>query len=954
MKHILNLVIGMLCMSGQRLVSEQLHVEYAETKREFNFSGESPKVLWRFDSLCLRIFNSMKRLVHAVKLTTIATALLFCATLAMVSITAVGVLAVMDVTVFPETLTITGVALGVANAPNKKENTMKTTTTPGFITWLKDLAPEMADSDLFMKIRVQSVRVIRGMLRVTTTTIPDAVTGKEVPLVITKKCLWDYLGLDTKFKMYHASAPLWDRTAESTRKRALLSLWARTDSNGKKWLPFGSGLKGEAKWNQRITRVKFYMVHENSVFAQIFAGAADLMGYGSLLLSDARYYTKESTLVLSREELNTIVGYEVGNNGHCYVRDRVFADLKQKYEINRNLTGIQFRAAIQDEDGAVLAIAKGVQISGRYTDEEFTELFGKEYDSVLIRGDQIKVNPEAAISGVWKYTFTDTVERKYSLPFVWELNMFLSDVKDVVAYSSEAMSAAMEALKELISTREGLIAFIDRKVASRVDAMKPVVVERKLLACLVSNIPKDFVWVKKQTLKIILGEAHRIVKSCGIEGWGQLCLTDNKLFQVSRRFISSAVAYLLGSDDDGDLIGSFWNNEIRKIAYFRFPCISGIVVVDMPSKLVGKYPDHFPKMVELFDKYGETLSISRDDLETEAIELKLANVRVLAKRLLSGLGIGRATVAQYRFLSLGKTDLARLAGLAIETDTISIKKKVTNGVECPRQSKETRDSVNTEFMGFARKVPASWKQVLETETFPETTKEAVLLNRGVALMQALYKEQRTVPVSVLDSYIEWGDYVGGNNVSERTEAVYDTYLQNIVPILKWAEKHSIDDEEVFTLLQPMLRSLETYGETLSLVELRALVGYVSDKAGPENTGAFVIHTCGSRLLDVFGVHPSVDSAMFVRPEKVSHVANYRLRVSSTKETDVAALNEVRDSFRVIDQHTCVIGEQQFMLSPEDRLTGWPGHITLTKVGVAVLKGRVRSRSAILYLRAVGS
>jgi hypothetical protein len=858
-------------------------------------------------------------------------------------------------------IAIAGGAITTSINKNKKESKMKTSMSEELVAWLKDIViTPWTDLKYGFELTVKSMKVVRGRVKLTQTMSKDPITSKLVPLKVVKQCLLDYLGLDIDkigLELFHSSSKLWDKNQEITRNRGLKALWSRGD------LVFGSALKGEIKWNQSLHRVKFYMAKSKGLFAQIFKSAADLMSYGTLLLSQAPFYRELMTKVVTKSELDEMVRnylkldseFTIGNDGSCYIRRDVYSEISEAFKLPF-IGALQFRAASNVDTLEKMTISKGVQDALRWTDQEFTDLFGDKYSAVLVVGDQIKVNKESASNGLWQFAFTYLRDKRYALPSMWETTMYLKDTPEVRTHLSETMIAQLEALAFLVATRRGKIAYVDKQLSKKAALGENTREYTKLMAALLSNLPSDYKWSKIQLAKMMRGQIHRIIKSQGIEAHGQLALIDNYASIYTRRYISALIAEAIGADDDGDIIGLFWSNSLGKAAYFRYPCISGIVVIDIPNCMIGKYPDHEPDMVDLYDKYGVNLHISRNELKGKPIALALKHVRILALKLLSGLGIGLSTVAQFRFIALGEYKLAALAGLSIESGAISIKKEVDQ-IACPKVTQEMRDKVDTKFMSFTRSAPESWEKLVEIEPFKEDTKEAYWVNLGIAKAVELYKEFMSTAVhpSVAGLYIDWDENIGGVAVTSRSAEVYDTYIVNIVELLEKKELKLLDEEEFDALIHPILSSVESYGATLTLTELKALVNYASEKAGPKNTGAFIIHAAGARILDVFGAWEEAN-VVFEHSERASKIGNYRIRVTSTKAVDVNTLRASKETFKVLNQDACSIAGIEYKLSAEDKCgNGWPiGKLELRHIGVVKGLNGIRKNSAILYIRSDAS
>ena len=719
--------------------------------------------------------------------------------------------------------------------------------------------------------------------------VPATGPDVKVPLVLDKHCVASVGNLPLQgLRYYHVQIPKAKDDVKSVAKREQALLGIRLFLKNNALVPFGS-IKVDKKGRSKFYALPLNMAskYANNVgeflpyFHKVFTDCKEVGIYRVKVVEPATF---DAEGVAKHNELFSL-GVDDHNDGCGLVRPSIGCT--------------QFQGVPTANIGGKLPIAKGFLDSCLFdSDADWDDEFG-DVDIVLFKKDQIKTFSDIADDGLWVVGFTWMNGREIPHPFHWELTQFLhwnDEVKDVLKSS---IDKAIKALFDQVSTKEGLREYISAKIKANIEAGYDVKIQMKVIAMLYSKATHNFKWVKQQVASMILGDVWKITKNNGVVGHGIPLLTSDELAKVDPRYTPYDVTRATGGDNDGDYIVYIVNKSLRKMLYWRFPVVAGPVLRDIPSSLMDSVEDLHPEIVELFVKYGYSLSFSRDDIQKERNVDSLDTAYKVAIEIIKGEGIGNNTMILKRMLSAyGESlndvllelsdeqclELAFSATQGIEMGAIALKYKVKgDAVKSAFPPKGTSRLFPLVFAKVGK--PMTWDSIVpileRLQTVPEERAKYSLDIEPdselyvYALTQALDSHKTFMEDVVTPSEMkEYVELTGIPSIHDIREAVrmlkkygqaMRTAYEKYAPSTGDSDATTIAKEkELYAALNLIVKALENYGKTISIEALCfSCFKFLGDTSG---TGSAAIHMAGNRIFKVFGKDPNAGNAYVDLPE----------------------------------------------------------------------------------------
>jgi len=727
-----------------------------------------------------------------------------------------------------------------------------------------------------------------GKLVIRPVTIPDPLNkDREIPLVLDKLCLAAGANLEAKgvdfskhLRYFHCYIGKGDADP-----RMLLTLQKFWDREGV--VPFGNGLKPDENG-----RVKFFTLPSDVaalVFGENIEGewsterseATGLIAYGTGVLSEARKYRHLRCLVLSREELEEKMGYWPGIDGSGYIRPGETCQVR----------GLQ-----NMKDGSI-AFFKGVLDDGRFSNKEFDELFGVEWDAVIIRGDMIKINSDIARSGLWVVAYTHLTDRAYEIPFMWELTQFVSPHGKVREVFKGRIKSEIRKVYQRYSDKRSAVAHLIRKIEDALAGEKhdAIVLDTKLLLMLISAAPMNQSWIQAQLDRYMLIDMVRAVRSYGVIAYGQLCLIDDREWKKNPRYISIETAAKLGADTDGDLIGRLLDKSSRKALYFRYPVVDMPAIVDLGvvDTDLSECEDVHPEIIDIYQEFGVKFGFSRNDLKSEKIIEPISHAPLMAMSLIKGTNVapdrelaasleahgiwntgvssvGANTVWFKRLMSHfhatpedAREMLEKFVASAqeeVEYVTVGFKKYV-HGLSRASWDKETHEAYKklrkvlreTYSLSYRSFNPKTWDQVSLLKY--EDDFDAELYNYGIGLMLEAHKHWKSKAKAPVETRV-YTHTAADTNVSKAfMDRIKDARNIWNSGIGLWRKEK--DEDKKALIMKRLIASVRSLSETMTVGEKALAVeyDYHTRSNSATYTGAFGVHLAGEHILDIFGIDP---------------------------------------------------------------------------------------------------
>ena len=482
--------------------------------------------------------------------------------------------------------------------------------------------------------RLQQIVVGKtGVCKVVDVTVAGA-DGKTEAIKIEKRCMGSYIGLPKPEYFIF----------DKKNKKDSIAAKAMWDSNN--WAVFGNGLKGDDAHNS-----KFY-AYECGVARRILGNSAgDWSAYGSKLFTDLKFVKEAEALVVTYtdyvERLRKIGFYgeiqEPGNDGSAVARHDFVP--KTKGFVHDQIVAVpnqNWKEMYDNGEVLNISLCKGALDTLLVTNDQFDAAFGFDTEVVLIKKDMIKVNYDVAVSGSWLIGFTWNTEKPFTMALQWEGTQFLGTDPEVKQYLLDQQAQAIEKANDLFSTKEKVIEYLGFQIDDKEDA----IVETKLLAAILSDLPYEFAWIQKQIQDMRIREVFNAIACYGIQAKGQVLCTDNVHSNTSVRYMSKEDALSIGGDNDHDLFGYFVNNALGKIVLMRYPMVGGFTVRDIPANV--HVDDHFPGFVELVIKHAMRVPFNRNMIKdnplTKRIMKDVEYTRHIARKIVGESGIGFNTI----------------------------------------------------------------------------------------------------------------------------------------------------------------------------------------------------------------------------------------------------------------------------------------------------------------------
>lgn len=665
-------------------------------------------------------------------------------------------------------------------------------------------------------------------------------------------------------------------------------------------------------------RTKFYTlkISEASRYAD---NCGELMPYFHKLLTDCKavgfYNVKLVNPAVKDAEGNVLVPNDLADYAVCDHNDGAGLgrpSLAPKDGLVRQVQAIPVSCISGTEK---VPVAKGLLDFGMFeNDADWDAAFGVDVDFIIFRGDMIKTFSDLADDGLWVVGWTWMTGKSIDYPFHWEVSQFHSNPEELHKVLTPISDKAVDGLFSLISTKRGMLSYISEKIIKLTERGVDAPIQMKVIGMLMSNATERFTWTKSQISKMVLSDVFNIAKASGVFGEGIPCLTNDLLSGTDPRYLSKFVTRALGADNDGDYIVRLVNKKLGKMMFWRFPVVSGPVIVDIPEGLINQLEDRHPEVVASFDEYGFDLEFSRDDIEkhrnidplNECFETMESiingealgeNTNLLA-RLLHGLRQTKATAKKLlgwssnRFLADAKS-----AAFLIELAAIALKYKVS-GVDSVYGPRGLKALFPLAFAKY-KKAPKDWKGVVkviddlskEVTTFltvegytyrgKVATKGKLFvaagdahigkhhIKKGATLLKMVvpmeWDSKRYVHAlkNAVDAYEAWRSDVVSCKAMRRYIQLGDVAItQNKVDRAAGAlsrfgmslteayDTYAHDSDELKTAVSAIIKACESYGARLSLDELKMAIWMYYAKTS--GTGASGVHMAGNRLFQVFG------------------------------------------------------------------------------------------------------
>jgi len=897
-----------------------LYWNLRDSERDFNYCSETNQVWGFLQSIGRRISNALR--------VSCAIAKKHSKTLLLLALGGVGLLFYASSSGGSEMLLGAAGFMGSPNSkdPNKKERKMNAKrildrgkalgdkAVSKLISALFNTAVGYFDSSRMTKIAVLTLKFLPvNTVELPVTTPKVGSPGEEEPLILgtednPKRCVYSSSTLSfDSLKYFHISLPSGDDTeSRAKRDHMVMNLTQHLIDND--LVPFGS-LKRDKKG-----RTKFYVLSRKE--AEMYSSdTGAFLPYFHKLLTDCEMVRKFNVRVVNPAKFDKDGNVIEHNELHSYGVD----DRNDGAGLIRPCLGDrQFQAIPADVVDSKLPIAKGFLDSKLIKDDKaWKSMFG-DVDIIIYRDDQIKCFSDLAANGEWIVGFTYMDGGDIPYPFHWECTQFLRLTEEVFSVLAKSSKAAMKALFDQVSTKEGLRDYISAKISHAVRMGWDAKIQMKVLAMLYTKATHRFVWVKRQIESMLLGDVWKITKSYGVFGRGIPLLTNDLMSNIDPRYVPYWVARAVGGDNDGDYIVYIANRASKKMLYWRFPVVGGLVVRDIPQSLLdakdketGEYllKDLHPEIVDLYVKYAmDVPEFSRNDIIKERNTDPLNEAVYTAEDIMLGEDIGTNTNNLKRLLSSLGENTYELCGyddkdaliadihkamICIESGAIALKYHV-DGVSAPILSKAMYTLYPMEYTKAPK--PSSW----------------VAVNKIIAKLDSGVKEfdSRLYSISLKEATLLFDGFMKDTISTKRMARMVDrTGLRPSITQVKAAnlflkdigiafrgvfEKYEgteDNDEMLKAELSKVVRAAESYGKTLDLDTLKtAIYQYLRDTKG---TGACAVHMASDRIPEVFGwegpdnltvelPEPKVGAVLLTAFRKGSDIPFDELKVSSGK------------------------------------------------------------------------
>ena len=762
------------------------------------------------------------------------------------------------------------------------------------------------DSDRLVEIAVKTLKFMPVNTREESvmTPVPGS-PDDEQPLVLEKRCVYGSSSLEFKtLKYFHVNLPSGnDKESVVKRDHAIMNLVQHLMNND--MVPFGS-LKRDSKG-----RTKFYVLDRKE--AEVYSThTGDFLPYFHKLFTDCEFVGKFNVRVVEPAEFD-----EDGNViKHNELYDYGVDDRNDGAGLCRPCLGDhQFQGVPAHVIDSKLPIAKGYLDSKIIKDESTWDAIFGDVDIIIFKRDQIKCFSDIAEDGEWVVGFTWMKGETIAYPYHWELTQFLELNGNVYNVLATAGKNALKVLFDQVSTKEGLRAYISKKIDDAINRGIGATIKMKVLAMLYTTASHRFIWVKRQIESMILGDVWRTTKSYGITGHGIPLLTNDVLAETDPRYVPFDIAKAVGGDNDGDYIVYMVNKTLGKMLYYRFPVVGGPVIRDIPDTLYDALDDHHPDIVELHVKYGlEVPEFSRNDIIKERNTDPLDEAVYAAEDIMSGEDIGTNTNNLKRLLSAlgentyelcGYTKESLIAAIhqamkCIEAGAIALKYHV-DGISAPVLTKELYELYPMEYTKLAKiHKPSSWTMVNKLIAGLESGKKefdsvlySTILKEATVLFDGFMRD--TISTKRMARYID----IRGINISKKAVTEAHDFLKSIGIAMRGIfEKYGSPDGDADKMdellaaeLSLVVKAAERYGAELDLDTLKiAIYRYLRTTKG---TGACAVHMAGNRIFEVFGKdapdnvelelpEPKVGAVLLTAFRKGSDIPFDKLNVSTGK------------------------------------------------------------------------
>jgi len=715
--------------------------------------------------------------------------------------------------------------------------------------------------------------------------ITDISTGSKRPMVVEKKCIAAILGL-----------PAPDYTCFYVRDEATVmgveAYWHQQDI-----IPFGSGLKAS-----KDGMCKFYS-YPTDVAIKIYGdNGAEISAYGNKLFTDLKYAKDLMCKVVTMEELIDILGYDPGFDGSGYIR------MSACPKGHRQVVGVPANYRYDNLPEGGLPIMKGAL--DPLFDDKFDKLFGEEYDAILVKKDMIKTNYDKKYceSGEWTIGFTWNKERPFELPVMWEFTQFLKPNPEVKAVFESAIGFAIEDVEEVFSSKEKILAFLDKKLIEAKETGRNGEIESKLIAALTcKGLPYKFAWIQKQIEDMLANELAKAIHSYGVKSEGLPVWTDEKKAKTNPRYQSLVTTVAMGADNDFDLFGRFVNTLTRKAVCFRYPLVGGFAIEDIPEERAAKMKDVHPEIVDVVVAHYEGLNFNRNLIKEGAgrIEEGAYYARQLGKKIMKDAGIGMSTLklkrALVKYHNTGDKfwlEVAKDAAWLVEGSAIGLKYHVKRRrpVYLPKGVKLSKE-VPMEYRNWRPRKAADFDV-----QFSEVDLDGQLYNYGITKAKAVIGRMAGYSMHPSDVYVPRTMAKFNKAFIDKVHTTVDYYNSAIKEVME-AE---LDEESRAATMSSITAALEDMGSTMTLAELQTAIALAFERAGEENSGAFAIHLAGARLHEVFGGATQENVTI-----KKRETASKALRVWSAKQYKASELDLT--SFQVTENQI-ILGNAAFNLA----------------------------------------
>jgi len=685
--------------------------------------------------------------------------------------------------------------------------------------------------------------------------------GKEVveDLILDKRCVAS--ASDFPFEtLEYFSVPI-PATDDPKHETIMLKIGQWLHASGR--TVFGS-IKLDSKG-----RTKFYALKLSE--AKKYADhCGQLMPYFHKLLTDCEAVEFANVKVVNPASFDTdgnvLTDNDLAPYGVCNFNDGAGIgrpSLAPKDGLVRQIQAIPVSCVSGTEK---VPVAKGLLDFGLfYSDVDWELAFGPNVDYVIFRGDMIKTFSKLADDGLWVVGHTWMTGKSIDYPFHWEVTQFHGNPEELNKILEPIARKALNDLFNQVSTKEGMIEYVSAKIHDLVDRGEDVKVQMKVIGMLMSNATSRFAWTKKQLSSMLLSDIFSITKSSGVFGEGIPCLTNNLLSQVDPRYISKEVTRALGADNDGDYIVRLVNKKLGKMLFWRFPVVSGPVIVDIPNDLMNELEDLHPEVVKSFDKYGFNLEFSRDDIMKTRNTKPLSDCWETMEEIIEGEGIGKNTMLLRRLLSgyvdavkgldvLGRSPNqfladAKDAACLVEMGAIALKYEVhgLNSIFPPK--------------GLSKIYPLTYAGIYAPTKWEAIPKMVDKLGSGIVEWDSKrYSFSLDLAATLFDSWMK--DVVSPKAMRKYIDLSRVNITQGKIDIAAGAlsrigmslmsayKRYDADSDELKAALSSIIKAAESYGARLDLDTLKLAIHLYYKKT--KGTGAAGIHMSGNRLFEVFG------------------------------------------------------------------------------------------------------